>query len=107
MINYSPLPSRVRRIVKQYEYCVESVQMFGDIVTINLKPGYTSLEGARFISRDMENLINLLKAVTKPPVKEIKVALYGFTCPVSGLYIAKGSNYIDMGGLKISPYVIE
>ena len=108
MINYSPLPQRVRRIVKQYEYCVESVQMFGDIVNVRLKSGYiTGMGGGGFIVGVVEKLIPLFKAVTKPSTREIKVALYGFTCPVSGLYIAKGSNYIDMGGLKISPYVIE
>ena len=111
MINYSPLPQRVRRIVKQYEYCIESVVAVGDeTFNIHLKSGYTSKEGISSMmvgSSDREELIYFLKSVVKPPSKEIKVALYGFTCPVSGLYIAKGSNYIDVGGLKISPYVIE
>lgn len=101
MINYSPLPSRVRRIVKTYEYCVESVQQFPYSTCVRLKDGY-SYQGQHSINQgDMEKLIEALKKVTKPPSREIKVALYGFKCPICGCQVHKGSNYTDLGGLKI------
>ena len=102
MINYSGLPQRVRRIVKQYEYCIESVQTINNVVSVNLKPGYW-YKGAinhAIITANMEKLIEALKTVTKPASREIKVALYGFPCLICRCQVHKGSNYTDIGGLK-------
>lgn len=32
---------------------------------------------------------------------EIKVAYYGFICPICGSKIAKGANYLDHNGFKM------
>jgi hypothetical protein len=105
MINYSGLPQRVRRIVKQYDYCIESViKNDNDSCTIYLKKGYQGRDGARnLIIFDDVEAIYFLKSVVKPSNKIIKVALYGFTCPISGVYVPKGSNYIELNGFKLSP----
>ena len=102
MINYSGLPQRVRRIVKQYEYCIERITCHHNkSVSIDLKSGYVS-EGCTAINTaDMEDLIGWLKKATKPASRVIKVALYGFKCPVCGRQVSKGSNYTDLGGMRI------
>jgi hypothetical protein len=33
---------------------------------------------------------------------EIKVAYYGFRCPITGEFVRKGSNYYYLDGLKFS-----
>ena len=105
MINYKGLPQRVRRIVKQYEYCIESVQEVGDeTFNIHLKSGYTFKEGISSMmvgSSDRGELIYHLKAVTKPASRVIRTALYGFPCPICGRQTSKGSNYTDLGGMRI------
>lgn len=100
MINYSGLPQRVRRIIKTYEYCIESVQQFPYSTCIRLKEGYVNNGQTSVNLGDIEVLIAWLKAVTKPPSREIKTALFGFKCPICGCQVHKGSNYIDIGGLK-------
>jgi hypothetical protein len=103
MINYSKLPQRVRRIVKVYDYCIERVTAHrNQSVSIDLKIGYKSKEGYTAIgTEDMEEAIQFLKSVIKPSTREIKVALYGFPCPICGKSVAKGSNFADLGGLRI------
>lgn len=100
MINYSGLPQRVKRIVKTYEYCIESVQMFPYSVHIRLKEGYLS-DGNTTINGDAEKLIPLFKAVTKPSSKVIRTALFGFSCPLCNRQVLKGTNYTDFGGMRI------
>ena len=112
MINYSPLPQRVRRVVKQYEYCIESVEvipMNHNVFKILLKTGYevkttysiTGFNSMLVTPNDMEETITLLKHVTKPASRVIRTALYGFPCPICGRQTSKGSNYTDLGGMKI------
>ena len=107
MIEYKGLPARVRRIVKVYDYCIESVQMYpfyNTSIKIQLKEGYTrDLKNVIYLGdgEDMENLIRALKSITKPSTRDIKVALYGFECPICGRRVSKGSNYTSMGGLNL------
>ena len=37
----------------------------------------------------------------KPDQPEIKVAYFGFTCPICGSYVPKGANYLDHDGFKM------
>ena len=112
MIEYKGLPQRVRRIVKVYDYCIESVEaipMNHNVFKILLKTGYevnTSYSKTGFNSilvtpNNMEEAIRLLKAVVKPSTRDIKVALYGFECPICSRRVSKGSNYTSMGGLNL------
>ena len=101
MINYSGLPQRLRRIVKQYEYCIESVGIDINRVCVRIKDGYICGGFTILDTADMEWLIDHLKKVTKPASRDIKIALYGFKCQICGLQVHKGSNYTDLGGLKI------
>ena len=101
MINYSPLPQRVRRIGKVYDYCIESMVMNNPpFVLVQLKEGYKSGGFSVTQTTDMEALISFLKAVTKPSTRDIKVALYGFEC-MCGRRVSKGSNYTSLGGLNL------
>jgi hypothetical protein len=105
MINYSGLPSRVRRIVKQYEYCIESVINDGVQYVLRLKEGYQGNHGLKsVVFNDSTDVIYFLKSVTKPSSRNILVALYGFSCPIDGRYVPKGSNYIDLEGLKLCTF---
>ena len=103
MINYSKLPQRVRRIVKNYEYCIEDVKYSKEVVYAILKKGYESRDskGSEIVTHDIEALIQFFKSVVKPAAREIKTALYGFKCPIGGEYVPRGSNYVDLGGLKL------
>jgi hypothetical protein len=106
MINYSKLPQRVRRITKIYDYCIENVVAHRDkTVSFELKAGYKAKENYSAITTgDMEEAIYFLKGVTKPSTREIKVALYSFSCPICGKAVAKGNNFADLGGLRICLY---
>lgn len=104
MINYKGLPQRVRRIVKQYEYCIESVEWLYTGFSIKLKEGYKFEDGTGslfYVLTESTDLIYFLKKVTKPATRVIRTALYGFPCPICGRQTSKGSNYTDLGGMKI------
>jgi hypothetical protein len=105
MINYSGLPQRTRRIVKQYEYCIESVDRVNpDLFNVILKDGYESGSGFPTVlirTDKIEEAIYLLKAVTKPKVRKVCNTLFGFSCPMCQRYIPRGTNHIDLGGLKV------
>ena len=103
MIEYKGLPQRVRRIVKVYEYCIESVIPDQAGFVINLKSGYQGKNGSNVymaLPNSIE-VIEFLKGVTKPSTRDIKVALYGFECPICSRRVSKGSNYTSMGGLNL------
>jgi len=105
MINYSLLPSRVRRVVKVYDYCIEKVTEAKNGYRIELKEGYKTKEGETSVLTDKtDSMFYSMRSVTKPSTREIKTALYGFLCPVCGKSISKGSNYADLGGLRICLY---
>ena len=38
----------------------------------------------------------------RKPYQEYKVAHYGFKCPITGLQVIRGSNYIERDGFKMS-----
>jgi hypothetical protein len=100
MINYSQLPQRVRRIAKQYEYCISMVGVQEKNITFMLKDGYQTKEGKTTINMD-EDSIYSFKSVVRPSSRSILVALFGFTCPICGKYIAKGNNYADLSGMRL------
>jgi hypothetical protein len=109
MINFSPLPSRVRRITKVYAHCIVSIrETEKDVYNVILKDGYESGSGFPFITfniANMEDAIYQFKAVTRLPVRNISVALFSFQCQLScGRTIQKGQNYIDLGGMKLCSY---
>ncbi|HZK70625.1 MAG TPA: hypothetical protein VFD03_03765 [Clostridia bacterium] len=105
MINYSELPQRVRRIVSQYSYCIENVEIQKDEVGIKLKEGYKAKEETVLITKNMEEAIYFLKSVTKPPSRDIVVAMFSFKCQLNcGNTIQKGSNYVELGGMRLCNY---
>ena len=105
MINYSNLPQRVRRITKQYEHCIERVETRDHCTAFHLKNGYQTKEGENVISTsNLSEAIYALKAVGKPATRDIMVALFGFTCPICSRYVSRGSNFVDLGGLKLCTY---
>jgi hypothetical protein len=105
MINYSPLPSRVRRIVKVYDYCIEKVVEAKNGYRIELKEGYKTKDGATSVLTDnTDSMFYSMRSVVKPSTREIKVALYSFSCPICGKAVARGGNYADLGGLRICLY---
>lgn len=38
----------------------------------------------------------------RKPHQEYKVAHYGFKCPITGLQVTRGSNYVERDGFKMS-----
>jgi hypothetical protein len=106
MINYSQLPSRVRRITKVYDYCIEEVTTQDHKVCIKLKDGYTTKDNSIAIeTKNMEEAIYFLKNVTHPQVRKISVALYSFSCQLNcGNTVQKGQNFIDLGGMKLCSF---
>lgn len=106
MINFSPLPQRVRRIAKVYSYCIESVTPDSAGFVVRLKEGYQGKNGSNvyMATHASTEVIEFLKSVTKPASRKIVTALFGFKCPICNSIINKGSNYIDLGGLKICNY---
>lgn len=105
MISYKGLPSRVRRIVGIYEYCIETViENEKGIYSATLKDGYESGSGFPWIVinvNKIETAIYAFKAVTKPCSRVIRTALFGFLCPICNGQVLKGSNYTDLGGMRI------
>lgn len=102
MFDYSRLPSRIRRIVSVYEYCISTVQNNdGGGYTIFLKDGYLTNDKKSTVECDDSiEMIYRLKAITKPSSAQIKVALYSSSCKLCGTNIPRGSNYIDLNGLQ-------
>jgi hypothetical protein len=102
MINYKGLPQRLRRIGKQYEYCIEKFIEAKNGYRIELKEGYQTKEGLTSVLTDeSDSMFYSMKSVTKPATRVIRTALYGFPCPICGRQTSKGSNYTDLGGMKI------
>jgi len=101
-MNYSYLPGRARRIIKNYEYCISGVTKNGMEVVIHLKVGFKSADGSTSKAVDSsDDVLYFLKSVTKPAIRKSAVALFGFNCPICKNYISKGSNYVDLNGLRI------
>ena len=102
MINFSPLPSRVRRIAKVYGHCIEVVTIEGKNVSIKLKEGYKNKEETAIVTQNIEEAIYFLKSVSKLASRKSAVALFSFKCQLScGRMVQKGTNYIELGGMKI------
>jgi len=104
--NYANLPARLRRIVKNYEYCVADVSPTGfEAYQITLKPEYSHRDGSKLFiypEKDQtDNLIQFFKNIVRPSGANIQVALYGFKCPICGNYVTKGSNFKESAGLKV------
>ena len=104
-INYSGLPSRIRRITQRYKHCIESITPVQTGLSLKLKEGYLGRSGgSEYDITDAEDLIYFLKDVKKPRSRHILVALYGFKCPICGSIVQRGSNYIDLDGLRLCNY---
>jgi hypothetical protein len=102
MFSYSGLPARVRRIAQQYNHCIEKVETRDHCTAFHLKNGYQTLTGDSVVSTaDLSEAIETLKKVVKPATRTMIVALYSFQCPICSRQVHRGSNYVDLGGLKL------
>jgi len=102
MINYTGLPQRVRRIVKQYDYCISMVGIKENTFIFYLKDGYQTRDGRdSIVTSDLTELIYSFKYVTKLTCRSMQVSLFSFQCPICKKSVNKGSNHIDLGGLKL------
>jgi hypothetical protein len=105
MFSYSGLPSRVRRIAQQYSYCIEKIEIRDQCTAFYLKNGYQTLAGDSVVTTsDLTEAIETLKRVHKPMSRTLIVAIYSFQCPICSRTVNRGSNYVDMGGLKLCTY---
>jgi hypothetical protein len=49
----------------------------------------------------MKNLLKGRKKNVVPQKPNIKIAYYGFNCPICGAYVPAGTNYLDYNGFKV------
>jgi hypothetical protein len=100
MISFFGLPSRVRRITGIYQYCIQEVVYKDKSINLYLKEGFQADGKTNITTKDPEEAIYFLKSVKN--TKKVAVAMFSFPCQLNcGRTIQKGSNYIQIGEMKV------